>query len=133
MFGSIDSSMVLAILPEILLLVLAGLILVFDLIWSKEKKRNLGWLTASGLALILIVSLAIAQPGSVGNNYWGGMIRHDWVGTAFKMLFIFAAAITALFAMDIDNLAKHGEFYLLLLVSTIGMSLMASSGAFSCL
>jgi NADH-quinone oxidoreductase subunit N len=43
------------------------------------------------------------------------------------VLFMFAAAITALFAMEVENLGQKGEFYVLMLVSTLGMSLMAAS------
>lgn len=125
--GSITSTMMLAILPEILLLVLAGLVLVFDAFWVEDRKRNLGWVVAGGLVLILLLSLVLASPRGSNELLWGDMIRHDWLGFAFKMLFIFGAAITALFAMDVDALGKRGEFYLLLLVSTIGMNLMATS------
>ncbi len=127
MSGSIDSTMTLAILPELLLLVLAGLVLAFDLIWSDDRKRGLGWLTAGGLALTLVLSLLFARPGDEAIFVWGGMLRYDWLGFTFKMLFIFGAAITALFAMDVDELGKRGEFYILMLVSTIGMGLMAAS------
>jgi NADH-quinone oxidoreductase subunit N len=44
------------------------------------------------------------------------------------MVFLFGAAITSLFAMDAKQLGKKGEFYLLLLASTLGMNLMASAG-----
>ena len=127
MSGSIDSTMTLAIFPELGLLVLAGLVLAFDLIWSDERKRGLGWLTAGGLFLTMVVSLVFARPGGEAAFVWGGMLRFDWLGFAFKMLFIFGAAITALFAMDVDELGSRGEFYILLLVSTIGMGLMAAS------
>jgi NADH-quinone oxidoreductase subunit N len=126
-FGSITSTMILAILPEILLLVVAGLVLIFDAVWPEEKRRALGWVTAFGLVLVLALGLAFASPGDSGQLLWGGMIRHDWAGFIFKMLFIFGAAITALLAMDVDGLGNRGEFYVLLLVSTIGMSLMATS------
>jgi NADH-quinone oxidoreductase subunit N len=119
--------MILAILPEILLLVVAGLVLIFDAVWPEEKRRALGWVTAFGLVLVLALGLAFASPGDSGQLLWGGMIRHDWAGFIFKMLFIFGAAITALLAMDVDGLGNRGEFYVLLLVSTIGMSLMATS------
>ncbi|MBE9524619.1 MAG: NADH-quinone oxidoreductase subunit N [Chloroflexi bacterium] len=127
MFGSIDSTMILAILPELLILVLAGLVLLFDAIWSGDSNRNLGWLTAGGLLLTMILSLAIASPQGDSTLVWGGMLRYDWLGMVFKMLFIFGAGITALFAMEVEGIGKRGEFYLLLLVATIGMSLMASS------
>jgi NADH-quinone oxidoreductase subunit N len=126
-FGSIDSTMILAIFPEILLLVLAGIVLIFDLVWSDERSRNLGWLTVGGLVLVLALSLSLARPGSDGELVWGGMLRHDWLSMVFKMLFVFGAAITALFAMDVEDLGNRGEFYILMLVSTIGMSLMASA------
>ncbi|MFC1997543.1 NADH-quinone oxidoreductase subunit N [Chloroflexota bacterium] len=127
MSGSINSTMTFAILPELFLLVLAGLVLAFDLIWSEDRKRGLGWLTAGGLTLTLVVSLIAATPGDEALFVWGGMLRYDWLGFSFKMLFIFGAAITALFAMDVEELGRRGEFYILMLVSTIGMCLMVSS------
>jgi NADH-quinone oxidoreductase subunit N len=122
-----DSNMFIAIIPEVLILILAGFVLAFDLIWSENKKRGLGWLTAGGLTLILTVSLIIARPEPNSQLVWGNMLRFDWLGTVFKMLFIFGAAITALFAMEVEDLGKKGEFYILMLVSTVGMCLMASS------
>jgi NADH-quinone oxidoreductase subunit N len=56
------------------------------------------------------------------------MIRQDWLSFTFSILFLFVAAVTCLFAMDVENLGKRGEFYLLLLASTLGMTLMASAG-----
>ncbi|OGO60994.1 MAG: hypothetical protein A2032_01930 [Chloroflexi bacterium RBG_19FT_COMBO_49_13] len=117
----------LAILPEILLVVLAGFILTFDAIWKPEVKRNLGWLTAGGLLLVIVVTLLVAHPQAEGRLVFGGMIRHDWLSFAFNILFMFAAAITALFAMDMKGVGQKGEFYLLMLISTMGMSLMASA------
>jgi NADH-quinone oxidoreductase subunit N len=122
-----DSTMFLAIFPEILILVLAGFILVFDLVWPEDRKRNLGWLTAGGLSLILILSLIMGHPETGAILVWGGMLRFDWLAVVFKSLFIFGATVTALFAMDVEDLGKKGEFYILLLVSTIGMSFMAAS------
>ena len=119
---------VLAILPEILILVLAGFVLLFDAVWPEERRRSLGWLTAGGLILILAVSIVAARPSDDPRFAFGGMIRDDWLGFTFRMAFLFGAAITSLFAMDAKHLGKKGEFYLLLLVSTLGMNLMASAG-----
>jgi NADH-quinone oxidoreductase subunit N len=119
--------MFLAITPEILVLVLTGLVLVFDLLWSEDKKRGLGWLTAGGLTLIIVVTLAVARPVAETQILWGGMLRFDWLATAFKLMFLFGAAVTALFGMEVEELGRKGEFYILMLVSTIGMSLMASA------
>lgn len=119
--------MILAILPEILIIVLAGFILAFDAIWKPEVKRSLGWMTAGGLLLVMVLTLLFSRPPTEGRLVFGGMIRQDWLSFAFILIFIFAAAITALFAMDMEGVGQKGEFYILMLVSTVGMCLMASS------
>lgn len=124
---SFEPTMILAVLPEILLVVLAGFILVLDVIWKPDIKRNLGWLTAGGLLLVMVVSLIFSRPQDTGRLVFGGMLRQDWLSFAFILLFLFAAAITALFAMDMPGIGQKGEFYILMLVSTLGMSLMASA------
>ena len=120
------SSMIMAVLPELLLLALALLILVMELVWKGEDGRNLGWLTFGGLFLTLVVGVAIARP-TVATSVFGGMLRYDLLGFIFKMLFIFGAAMTALFMMDSEKLGQRGESYILLVVATVGMSLMASA------
>ena len=117
-----------AILPEIGLLILAGFLLFIDLLLQREQRRMMGWITAGGLLLIAIVSLFAGRPGMEAQLLWGGMVRFDWLAFVFKMIFLFGAAVTALFAMDVENLGSRGEFYLLLLVATMGMGLMASAG-----
>jgi len=114
------------IFPEILLLVLALVVLVLDLTLLKEQQRHLGWVTAVGMALVLLFSWP-ARPGSSYQLTWGGMISYDWLSFLFMMLFVFAAGITALLAMDHPELGGRGEFYLLMIASTIGMVLMASA------
>jgi NADH-quinone oxidoreductase subunit N len=123
-----EAAMVLAILPEILILILAGVILVLDILWSAERRRNLGYLTSAGLGLIIVISLLFARPEVEPRLILGGMIRQDWLSFTFSILFLFGAAVTCLFAIDVENLGKRGEFYLLLLASTLGMTLMASAG-----
>ena len=110
---SLDIAMFLPILPEILLLVLAILILILELILPREQHRNLGWVTATGAALIMIASLA-AWPRGEPQLMWGGMLRYDWLSFVFKMIFIFGVGITALFAMDYKELGHRGEFYVLI-------------------
>jgi NADH-quinone oxidoreductase subunit N len=122
-----EPTMILAILPEILIIILAGFILVFDAIWKPEVKRGLGWMTAGGLLLVMVVALLFARPQPEDRLIFGGMLRQDWLSFAFILLFIFAAAITAMFAMDMKGVGQKGEFYILMLVSTVGMCLMASS------
>lgn len=121
-----STSMLMAILPELLLLVVALLVLVMELVWKGEDGRKLGWLAFGGLVLSFVVSAFIAAP-SFGRPVFGGMLRYDLFGFIFKLLFIFGAAMTVLFMMDTEKLGQRGESYILLITATIGMSLMASA------
>lgn len=123
---SLDPAMFLAVLPEILLLVLGGVILFLDFFLSKDHHRLLGWVSAIGMGLVILISL-FGVPGSSPELAWGGMVRHDWLAYTFKMLFIFGAGITSLFAMDYRGIGERGAFYLLLIIATIGMCFMASA------
>jgi NADH:ubiquinone oxidoreductase subunit 2 (subunit N) len=98
--------MLLAILPELLLLVLALLLFIVEPFWKGERPRS-GWVTFYGLLLIMIVSLIFGTPRA-SQEAFGGMIRFDWFAFLFKMLFLFGAALTALFFMDHPLLSKRG-------------------------
>ncbi|MGD8604881.1 MAG: NADH-quinone oxidoreductase subunit N [Anaerolineales bacterium] len=122
-----ELSMFLPVLPEALLLLLAGVILAVDLIWKPEEHRFLGWLTAGGFGIVLVFTLIFTQPGSEGELVLGGMIRHDWLAYTFKALFLFVAAITSLLSMGLRDVAYRGEYFAMLVVTTLGMNLMASA------
>ncbi len=115
-----------SILPEILILILSMLVLVVEPFWKEDQRRNVGWLTAGGLFAAMIISLLFGQPGAPTTTL-GGMVRFDWLGFFFKMLFMFAGAATALLFMDNEKVGHRGEAYLLLLASLLGMNLMAVS------
>ena len=121
-----NATMFASILPEILILVLGILILVVEPFWKEEKRRNVGWLTAGGLFAAMVISILFGQPGEPTATL-GGMVRFDWLGFFFKMLFMFAGAVTALLFMDNEKIGHRGEAYLLLLASLLGMNLMAVS------
>ena len=120
--------MILAILPEALLLVLAGTVVGFDAIWKPEKRHRLGWLTFGGLVFIAILAMLVSRPGQEARLIFGGMLHQDWYSFAFTLLFLFGASITTLLVMGMSELGDKGEFYTLLLISVIGMCLMASAG-----
>lgn len=115
-----------SVLPEILILALAVILLCVEPFWKEDQRRNAGWLTAGGLFAIIIISLLFGQPGEP-MAVFGNMIRFDWLGFFFKILFMFAAAVTALLLMDHEKAGHRGEAYLLLLASVLGMNLMAVS------
>ena len=125
--ASFEPTTLLSVLPEILLLALAAIILVVDLASKRSRGLLLAWLTALGLTGIIIITLLYGQPGENDVLIFGGMLRHDWMAFAFKILFLFAAAMTALLSIDVEGVADRGEYYALLVVATLGMSLMVSS------
>ncbi len=119
-----------SILPEIGLLILALGLLIVDVVWLKKPElrgRWLGWITSIGIVLIMGISVGVSSPQGQGSLEWGGMLRFDPAGFVFRMIFMGAAALTALFASQFEALKKRGEFFALLLISTLGMNLMASA------
>jgi len=122
----IDYSMLLAILPQISLMVLGGIVLILELVLSRDQYRNIGWVTAIGMGFILLLTIpALPEEGS--EAIWGGMIRNDWISYIFIVMVVFGAGISALFAMDFRSLGKRGGFFVLLISATLGMTFMASA------
>lgn len=115
-----------SILPEIFILAIGITILIVEPFWKAEDRRGLGWLTAGGLLLTVVVSLLFGRP-TEPTSVLGGMLRFDGLGFFFKMAFLVGGAATALFLMDLDKINRRGEAYVLLLASLLGMNLMAAS------
>jgi len=125
--GSFTPEMILAILPEILLLVLAVVILAVDLILPQERRGSLGWVSAAGLAAILVATLFFSRPDASQSLIFGGMLRHDWLAFTFKVLFLFSGAVACILSLGVKDVRDRGEYYALLVVATLGMTLMASA------
>lgn len=119
----------LAILPEIALTVLALLVLGLDLYLPKQQVRTVAYVAGIGLGLIAVLPLIVwpGSPATPEGLYWGGMIRHDVLSQIFKVMVLLAAAITCLMSVDVKGVGHRGEFYLIVIVSTLGMTLLASS------
>jgi NADH-quinone oxidoreductase subunit N len=118
---------ILAILPEISLLVLAIVILVVDLVFKNSEKSFLGWLSAVGLTAGLVLTLLYGRPTAGDELILGGMLRHDWPAFTFNIVLIFAAAVSSILSVGIPEISDRGEYFALLIVSTMGMNLMAAS------
>lgn len=127
MFGSITADMITAILPEIALLVVIAIVFIADLVVAEKQRGILATLTALGIAATFAITLIYARPGAEGELLWGGMLRHDWLAFIFKLLFLASAFITTLLTVRWESIWHKGEFYVLLLTSTLGMTLMAAS------
>jgi NADH-quinone oxidoreductase subunit N len=118
--------MLFAVLPEIILVVLAAVILVLDILWRKRESSDLGWLAAGGMLLAALAGLIFSRPGDQPQLILGGMLSQDWTTFVFRIIFILGGMLTILIATDRPS--KHyGEFCALVTISVVGMSLMAAS------
>jgi NADH-quinone oxidoreductase subunit N len=123
-----QSSMILAILPELALVVLAGIIMILDVLYRDRDQNFLGWVTAGGLMAIALLAAIFSLPQIEGAPVmvFGGMLRLDWATFVFRLLFLLGGGLTALFATDHPS-KKYGEFCALMVLAVLGMNLMAAS------
>ena len=133
MSPNITLNWVLALVPELSLLILLAIVLFYDRLIKPEDRRRIGLLTAWGAFITLLLTmglwLGLDQPNNftaVTENMWGSMIRFDLVTLVFRVMFLVALMLTSLISLDVPRLQK-GEYYALLITGTIGFSLMAAS------
>jgi NADH-quinone oxidoreductase subunit N len=115
----------LVILPEIGLTILAVVVLFLVAYLPRERSTDIAYVTAFGFTLLVITPfLSTAVDAGV---YWGGMITHDTFSQIFKVMIFIGAAITALIASADHGVARRPEFYLVIVVATLGASIMTSA------
>ena len=118
------------IAPEIGLTVLAIIVLFMDVYLPENQRRNIAYVTAAGLALLAITPLVWAPTfagAAPSMLYWGGMIRHDALAQIFKVIVLLGGSLSALMAVDMKQLGQRGEFYLIIIVSTLGACLISGA------
>ncbi len=123
--GNITTNLM-AILPEIWLIVLSIVLLAVDAFTRKKGQLTVAWVAFAGLIFSFILTWLVNWPADTVQLVWGNLIILDGASFVFKLLFFLGAALTVLFSLDHEDLTNHGEFYVLLVISTLGMSLMAS-------
>lgn len=114
------------LLLDLALCALALLVFAADLIMPREEKRGLAHLACAGLVLILGASFLVDLRGTS----FGGAFVLDGLALWFKRIFLGAGALALLVAAEPSERVfprRQGEYYLLLLLSLLGMSLLASA------
>ncbi|MBI5492026.1 MAG: NADH-quinone oxidoreductase subunit N [Deltaproteobacteria bacterium] len=113
-----------SIMPEMLLTGLALLVLVLDL-FIREEKSVLGYVSVIGLIALIPVSARTIE----AKASFGGMVMADEFAAYFNVIFIIAAIFTILISMDYLKKmnVRRGEYYHIILFSTVGMMVMASA------
>ena len=116
----------LVVAPEIVLLVTALLVMMVDLFLGKEQKGGLAWLSLVGVLAAAGVSFYIWD-GS--NPTVHDMLAADGYALFLNLVILIAAALAILFSVEYTRRVglAQGEYYTLLLLSTMGMMLMAAA------
>jgi NADH-quinone oxidoreductase subunit N len=113
-----------AITPELELAVFGMFLLIFDLLI--QQKRRLGYIALAGIASSALFLYRIRD---IEFSAYGGVLSLDAFSIFFKLIFLIAAALSiaiSLRYLDIER-ENHGEYYALILFSTMGMMFMAGA------
>ena len=114
------------LMPELVIALTLLIVLVFDLFDSISKKV-LGWMTIVGAAIALWVSIQMHLDGPVGIQF-NQMFKVDNFSLFFNMIFLISTILVVLLSMSYLDRGdkKQGPYYLLILLATLGMMLMAA-------
>ena len=113
------------ILPELVLAGGALLVLVVDVLTSRQQRPLLGWVT---IGVLLATTLTLLPFSNVDVVVSRGLLAIDGFAFFFKLIFLLTALVTVLMSssyLEVEGL-RAGEYYFLILCATLGMMFMAS-------
>ena len=114
------------LMPELIIALTLLIVLVFDL-FDSISKTVLGWMTIVGAGIALWVSIQMHQAGTVGTQF-SEMFKVDNFSLFFNIIFLVSTILVALISISYlgGGDRKQGPYYLLILLATLGMMLMAA-------
>jgi NADH-quinone oxidoreductase subunit N len=117
-----------ALAPDLVLVGVVCLVLLADLVLPDDRRGVLPSLAGLGLLGALIPVLTLAVDGA-DRAMFGGAYAVDNFALVFKALFLVAGYVTVLLSTNYiaEGDYAEGEYYLLLLSSILGMTVMASA------
>ncbi len=120
--NEINVSMLAPLLPEVIMASAGILVLLVELVARRKE-------TAGLLSIAAVAVAAYYVPHSFGKSF-GGMFVSDGYSAFFKFIFFINLILTVLLSMRylVIEKSNHGEYYSLVVFSTLGMMLMASAG-----
>jgi NADH-quinone oxidoreductase subunit N len=125
-FAMPPTSDLIAILPQLIVAVLAMVVLLADALWPKMSKRVLADISIAGLIVALVVQIR-QEPGVA--PVLQEMVIADRFANFFNIVFLVGTLISVL--LSVDYLERegisHGEYYALLLLTTVGMMIMGAA------
>jgi len=116
----------LAILPQLIVIGMGMVVILFDLFGRGRDTRKLGYLALFSLAAAAYAEVALAGKGLQGFN---GSAAADDYAIAFGLVFLLVTAFTVLISFRFleDRDLQHGEYHALLLFACGGMMFMAAA------
>jgi NADH-quinone oxidoreductase subunit N len=109
----------------LVLVTLAIVVAVLGTVPAFRKSAAAGWLTAFGALVALCLDQSMRE-----SSPWQGMVRFDGFSRAFNVVFLITLAIVAVASVAEERkMAFAGEYYSLLMLSTVGLMLMGSAGS----
>ena len=114
------------LMPELVIVLTLLIVLVFDL-FDSISKTVLGWMTIVGAGIALWVSIDMHLAGRVGPQFYE-MFKVDNFSLFFNIIFLVSTILVVLISMSYLDRGdrKQGPYYLLILLATLGMMLMAA-------
>ncbi|HZP37753.1 MAG TPA: NADH-quinone oxidoreductase subunit N [Methylomirabilota bacterium] len=116
--------------PMLVIALTAGVVLVLDLVPPRERKEHLGFVSALGVIAALVVTYWMTFAGAGELRGFRGMVVLDGFALFFNIVIGYATGLMLLLSMDYIRREgqESGEFYVLVLLSALGMMLMAAAG-----
>ena len=114
------------LLPELALFALAVLALVVGLVQNGDPGRRIGGLGVAGLVVVFGATFLVDE----GQSLFGGSFVIDALAIFAKRLFVAAAALSLLGSLTLRHSSfdrRSGEYHFALLVSLLGMLVVASA------
>ena len=114
------------LMPQLVIVSTLLIVLVFDMIDSISKK-TLGWMTIVGAVIALWASINLLQAGT-DQTQFNDMFRIDSYSLFFNIIFLISTILVTLISISYLGKGdkKQGPYYLLILLATLGMMLMAA-------
>ncbi|MEE8493685.1 MAG: NADH-quinone oxidoreductase subunit N [Nitrospirales bacterium] len=118
----------LLLLPEILLTLWLCVVLIVDFSWPRVSQRQLAYLSIAGLVGVL-ATLIVFDVQEIEGTAFGRMFVLDGLALFFKIFIVGATILIILVSIDyVDRFQFFkGEYYFLVMMSSLGMMFMASA------
>ncbi len=123
----VQSADIIAVLPEILMLVGASLVLIMDL-FLRDEQREWIYRISQGTLLVTVLTVLL-QHGSTSATAFGGMVAVDYLATLLKTavlgLTVPVLAYSRVYIQEHDLF--KGEYFALALFGVLGMMILISA------